>query len=149
MDQKVRIVAFTLDEHRYGLLLETVEHVTRMVEFVPLPSAPAVILGVVNFRGRIVPVLNLRLRFGLPGKHIALSDVLIVAKTPRRHVALAVDAVSGARESPLEDLIAAQDIVPGTRHVAGVLRLPDGMILIQDLDTVLSLDEEQVLDEFI
>jgi purine-binding chemotaxis protein CheW len=72
---------FTLDAGRYALSLEVVERVVPALELTPLPTAPDIVQGVFNLHGRIVPVMNLRRRFGLPERAIELSDHLIVAQT--------------------------------------------------------------------
>ncbi|HUF80182.1 MAG TPA: chemotaxis protein CheW [Burkholderiales bacterium] len=141
-----RVVVFTLGDRRYGLPLPAVERVVRMVDVTPLPQAPAIVLGVVNVRGRVIPVLNLRRRFRLPERGFALADQLIIARTARRAVALAVDAVGGVLEYSARQAVAARDIVPGVQYTEGVVKLADGMVLIHDLDRFLSLEEEAALD---
>lgn len=118
-----------------------------MVEITPLPKAPEIVLGIVNFHGRIVPAINLRSRFSLPDRPVSLTDQLIIARTPRRAVALVVDAVEGVVECPDHQIVAAETIVPAAGHVAGVMKLSDGLVLIHDLARCLSLDEERQLDE--
>ncbi len=147
MHSATRLVVFGLEERRYGLPLELVERVVRIVEITPLPKAPDIVLGVVNVQGRVIAVANVRKRFGLSERELRLSDQLIIARTPRRPVALVVDAVSAVVEYAEGQAAAAQAIVPGTDYIAGVVKLADGMVLIQDLGRFLSLDEERHLDE--
>jgi purine-binding chemotaxis protein CheW len=140
-----RLVVFTLEEHRYALSLSVVERAVRMVEISPLPQAPAIVLGVINLGGRIVPVLNVRKRFRLPERAPGLADQLLIARTPARSVALAVDAVDGVVQHHPDEVIAPPAIVPGLEYLAGVAKLDDGMLFIHDLDRFLSLEEEQAL----
>ena len=144
-----RVVVFTLDDRRYGIALSAVERVVRMVDVTPLPQAPAIVLGVVNLRGRVIPVLDLRRRFRLPERSIALADQLVIARTARRAVALAVDAATGVIEYAERQAVAARDIVPGVDYTEGVVKLADGLLLIHDLDKFLSLEEETALDRAI
>ena len=143
----IRLVVFELEQRRYALSLETVERVIRIVAVTPLPKAPEIVLGAINLQGRLIAVMNVRARFRLPDRSLALSDQLIIARTRNRPVALLVDAVAGVFEYPESQVVAAQALVPGTDYVAGVVRLSDGMLLIHDPDRFLSLDEEQRLDE--
>ena len=147
ISRSARLVVFTLDDCRYGLPLELVERVVRIVEITPLPKAPDIVLGVVNVQGRVIAVADLRKRFRLNEREPLLSDQLIIARTPRRPVALVVDAVSAVAEYAEGQAAAAQAIVPGTDYIAGVVKLADGMVLIQDLGRLLSLDEERELDD--
>lgn len=144
-----RLVVFRLDDGRYGLRLETVERVIRLVEITRLPKAPDIVLGVINVHGRIVPVVDLRGRFGLPERSPELTDQLVIARMPRRSSALLVDAVDGIFEYFETEAVEATAIVPGTRYLAGVAKLADGMVLIQDLAALLALEEERQLDKAI
>ncbi len=141
------LVVFTLDAQRYALPLAAVERVVRVVAIAPLPKAPEIVLGVVNLRGQIIPVVNLRRRFRLPECEIRLSDQCLIAHTAKRTVALVVDEVSGVLEPTDQAVAAAEQILPDLAYVVGVVKLADGMVLIHDLDSFLSLEEEQVLDE--
>ena len=143
----IQLVELNLDDQRYALRLSTVERVIRAIEITPLPKAPEIVLGIVNIGGRIVPVVNVRKRFRLPEKEIELGDHLILGQTGRRPVALVVDEVSSVVERPEGEVIAAQEILPGLEYVQGVAKLEDGLLLIHDLNTFLSLEEEGTLDK--
>ena len=149
MNKSSYYVVFILDEQRYALYLSAIERVVSMVEVTPLPKAPEIVLGVINVQGRVLPVVNIRKRFRLPERDIDLSDRMIIARTARRPVALVVDAVSGVVERSEHDVRVAEQILPGMEYIEGVLVLEDGLILIHDLETFLSLDEEKALDEAI
>lgn len=144
-----QVVVFTLDDRRYGLPLPAVERVLRMVDVTPLPKAPQIVLGVVNVQGRVIPVVDMRRRFRLPARDFALTDQLVIARTARRPVALAADAVTGVLEYSAQEAAGAPDIVPGIEYVEGVVKLPDGLVLIHDLDRFLSLEEEAALGQAI
>jgi purine-binding chemotaxis protein CheW len=137
---------FSLDDQRYGLAVSAVNRVLPAVEITPLPQAPAIVLGVVNVAGRIVPVVNLRSRFRIPEREMDLSDRLVLARTRRREVALVADAVHGVMEAPRGEVVPVGEILAGAGYVEGVLKMPDGLVLIHDLDTFLSMEEEACLD---
>jgi purine-binding chemotaxis protein CheW len=104
-----QLVVFTMDEQRYALQLAAVERVVRMVEVTLLPQAPQIVLGVINAQGRIIPVVDIRRRFRLPARDIRLSDHLLIARTARRTVALALDAVTGIVEGSAQAVITAEE----------------------------------------
>ena len=143
---KVLLVTFELEGQRYALHLSAVKLVVRAVEITPLPRAPDCVAGVINFQGQVVPVFNLRRRFHLPERELQLDDHIILARTVRRLVALVVDVAGGVLACADGEVLPAQAVVPGTEYVAGVVKHPDGLILIHDLDSFLSLDEEQTLE---
>lgn len=146
METPHQLVVFTLGDQRYGLPLASVERATRIVEITPLPDAPAIVLGVINVHGRLVAVVNLRRRFRLPERELALSDQIVVARTKPRSVAVVADAVIGVFAYAEQQVAAAVDILPGIDYLEGVVKLDDGLILIHDLEKFLSLDEARALD---
>ena len=140
------LVLFRLDEQHYALHLPAVERVVRTVEITPLPKAPEIVLGVINAHGQVIPVVNVRKRFRLPEREVDLDDHIMIARTSKRLLALPVDSVEGVIEYPEEQVVVSEKIVPGMEYVEGVLKLPDGLILIHNLEKFLSLKEEKALD---
>ncbi|MEW6127407.1 MAG: chemotaxis protein CheW [Acidobacteriota bacterium] len=141
------LVVFKLDESDFGIDLAVVEGAIRAVSVTPLPKAPEIVSGVINARGRIIPVVNLRKRFRLPEREPEIEDRLLIVHTATRAFAFVVDAVSGVLEITEPPLITADTILPDLEYLQGVLKLKDGLILIHDLNRFLSLEEEQVLNE--
>ncbi|MBI5643253.1 MAG: purine-binding chemotaxis protein CheW [Deltaproteobacteria bacterium] len=147
MNAPKQFLLFSLDNLRFALPLPNVERVVPAIEVTTLPNAPLIVLGIVNIRGRIIPVVDIRCRFSLPSKDIMLSDQLIIAATSKRPVCIVADEVYGVIECGDEDIIAPAEILPGMEHVKGVIKLKDGITLIHDIDGFLSLDEEKALDD--
>lgn len=140
-------VTFTLDGHWYALDISAVQYVVHAVEITPLPRAPDSVAGIINVRGRVVPVFDPRRRFHLPERELRLDDHIILARTTRRCVALVVDAVGGVVKYTADDTVPVAAILPGTECVAGVVKRPDGLILIHDLERFLSVDETAQLEK--
>ncbi len=139
------ILVFLVSGQRYALPLPSVQEVQRAVAVTPLPKAPAVIEGVINLRGAVVPVLDLRARFKLPASPVSPSDQLIIASAGGRVVAVRVDQVldlARLEAGALETLVRT---VPKAEYVAGVAKLPDGLVLIHDLETFLTRAEAETL----
>ncbi len=149
MAAALQLVVFTLDEQRYGLQLAAVERVVRMVEVTPLPQAPQIVLGVINAQGSIIPVVDVRKRLRLPAREPHPSDHLLIARTAKRGVALVVDAVSEVVTLSSQHMVSGETILAQLAYVTGVVKRPDGLILIHDFDRFLSLDEEQALHDAI
>lgn len=141
------IVLFSLDELRFALYLSAVERIVRTVEITPLPKAPEIVMGVVNFHGEIIPVINIRKRFNLPAREIELDDQLIIARTSKRLVGLLVDSVSGVHELEHHQLTATEGAFPYADYLSGIASIDNDIVLIHDLEKFLSLDEQQVMDE--
>ncbi len=142
-----QLVNFRLDDRRYALSLTTVERVVRSAELTPLPGSPEIILGVLNVHGNLMPAVRIRQRFNLPSRPPSINDHFVIARTSRRAVILPVDAALGVLEYPEDRIVDSAAVAPRLEYVSGILKLEDGLILIHDLDTFLSFDEEEVLDK--
>jgi purine-binding chemotaxis protein CheW len=132
VDQREReILVFEVDGRRFGLPAAEVRELLRAVAIVPLPLAGPAVEGVVNLRGRVVPVLDLRARLGLPARAVAPSDHLIVAQSEGRLVALRVDRAL--------DLVRldAGPCAEGEAEGPRVARLADGLAPLLDLRALL------------
>ena len=140
------LVVFSLDDQRYALALTCVQRCIRVVAVTPLPKAPAIVLGIIDLGGVVIPVINMRMRFNHPPRDVRLSDHLIVATTGKRTVALLVDETSGVIDGSPEEVVPAGEILPGLELVDGAVKLEDGLILIHDLGRLLSLEEDTAID---
>jgi purine-binding chemotaxis protein CheW len=140
------LVVCRLAAGRFALVADAVDEIARAVLITPLPSAPAVVEGIVNHRGRLVPVLDLRQRFRLPAVPLHAAEHLVLARAGARPVAMRVDHVEEILA--IDDALIAGlgDVVPEERQVAGVARLPDGLLVIHDLERFLSSEEALALD---
>jgi purine-binding chemotaxis protein CheW len=148
----VDILLFELEGQRYGLPAERVREVVRMVAIAPLPRAPRAIEGVVNVRGEIVPVYDLRARFDLPPRAPDPAEHLIVLTAGAGPVAIRVDFAESLESVPDKDVSPASSLatsvggVSTARHVSGVAAMADGVLVIYDLDDFLSTEESAALD---
>lgn len=140
------LLAFRLDQHAFALPLAQAERALQAVAVTPLPQAPAIVRGIVNIGGSIVPIIDLRRRFGLPDRDIELADQMLLARSAGRTLAMIVDTVLGVISCDEKDFLPIERIVAGTAYLRGIAKSPGGMILIHDLDSFLSLAEGQALD---
>ncbi len=147
MNSLNQLIVFSIDEQRYALPLSIVERVIRAVEITLLPKAPDMVIGIVNVQGRIIPVVNIRRRFGLREREIDLNDQLVIAYTSKRSIAFVADSVSGVIGIPEKEVVAAEEILPGMGYVKGIVKEDDGMIHILDIDSILSSGEIKSLND--
>jgi len=141
----MHLLLFTLDSRRFALPLDRVREIVHAVEITPLAGAPGVVEGVVDVRGAVAPVLDVRARFRLPARPVRLSDHLVLAEGAGRLVALRVDRAVGMEEVPPEAMTMPGANDPAMAHLAGVVTLDDGMVLVHDLDAFLSQAEADAL----
>lgn len=146
MDEVVRLLVFRLADQRFALPVTAVERVVRAAEVTPLPGAPPIVLGAISVEGRVLPVVDVRRRVGLPGRDITPGDWFLLAHTARRTMILVVDESDGVVERTAADILPSARIAPGLELFPGVIELDDGLVLIKDLERFLSLDEEREID---
>jgi len=126
------ILVFEVAGRRYGLPASEVRELLRAVAIVPLPLAGPAVEGVINLRGRIVPVIDLRARLGLPARAVAPSDHMIVLQWEGRPLALRVDrAIELIR-------IDANQGTTGESDEPEVVRLANGLAPLLDLKSMLA-----------
>lgn len=141
-----QLVVFTLDEQGYALPLETVVRVIHAVEITNLPKAPHIISGIINVKGQIIPVVDIRKRFGLTPRELIPDDQLIIADTGKRLVALLVGQVSGIQNITSRQQVDTKETMPFAEYIKGVVKIENELILIYDLEQFLNLHEEMELE---
>jgi purine-binding chemotaxis protein CheW len=139
------VLLFELDGHRYGLVAADVREITRAALPTRLAQAPSIVEGLINVRGQIAVVLDMRARFQLPLRPMQPSDMFLVCEVKRRLVALRVDTVLTLSKIPRQQLVPAAEASRSTLHVRGVFTLPDGLLFLGDLATFLSDAESESL----
>lgn len=140
-------VVFSLEQQGFALPVDLVEQVVRVVAVTHLPKAPPVVQGIINFHGEIVPVMDIRMRLGFPPRAMGLSDQLIIARTPKRHMAFVADEISGVMEWEKADFVPAQAVVAGVEFLGGVVKMQDGLVLVYDPEAFFLPEETELLDQ--
>jgi purine-binding chemotaxis protein CheW len=129
-----RLVVLRLGDREYGLATEVVVQVLRMVAVRPVPESPPWIAGVVNVRGRTTPMVDLRMRLGLPARAPDPADHIVVVRTGDRTLGLIVDAVLEVLEVGEGEVEPPADAAGPSGVVAAVARPGDRLILVLDVD---------------
>lgn len=142
----VQLLSFILGELRIGLPVTCVREVARAVAIAALPKAPPIIEGVINVRGELAPVLDVRQRFQLPAAPLHPDQHFIVAWAGQRLVALRVDRVTDVITVDESEIEPVSRAAPGAEYARGVAKLADGLLVIHDLETFLALDEGRQVD---
>lgn len=141
-----QLLTFEVGGSRFALPARLLHEVVRAVAIAPLPKAPPIVEGVINVRGTVVPMLDIRQRFGLSPTPVAPEQHLLIAQAGSRVVALRVDRAVDLVSVDEAAIESAARVVPGVEYVAGIAKLPDGLIVIHDLERFLSLEEAGQVD---
>ncbi len=134
-DSQIQVVSFELDGEVFAVDILEVQEITRVREVRPIPEAPIFLEGVINLRGKVIPVMDLRKRLHLPVGETNAETRMIVVKNEGRPVALLVDSVSEVLRLPIETLEAAPAMVCpiDARYIRRVAKQKDRILILLDV----------------
>jgi purine-binding chemotaxis protein CheW len=144
----VKVVSFHLGNEEYGVDIAQVQEIIRMVEITHVPRAPRFMEGVINLRGQLIPIIDLRTRFSMPRIDQTKSTRIIVTEIGNKRVGIVVDSVSEVLNIPLEQVEDAPDMIAGvgTEYIQGVGKVSDRLIILLDLTMVITGEEKAELE---
>lgn len=145
-----QFVIFTIEKQKFALPVAAVSRIVHAVEITPIPNAPVNIIGVINVQGEPVPVFNMRKLFGLPAKELKLKDRIIFVRISNRVISFIANQVLDVTTKTKQKVITADNIFPGLeKTVEGLLFLEDGIILLYNLEKIISLENGKKLDKVV
>ncbi len=144
----IQLVSFRIDNEEYGVDILKVQEINRMLEITKVPNAPDFIEGVVNLRGKIIPVVNLRKRLNMETIEASSTTRIIVVEVLETTVGFIVDEVHEVLRIPTNITEAPPSIVAGTRSefIKSVAKLDDRLLILLDLEKILRLEEIKELE---
>ena len=129
-----------------GLPATAVREIVRAVAITPMPGAPAIVEGVVNVRGQLVPVVDVRRRLALPPRALDPDEFLVVLLDGARTLAIRVDEVDDLVEIDADAVEASVELSPALRGLAGLAARADGVLVIYDPGAFIAQGEAEALD---
>lgn len=141
---EMQLVVFELGDESYGVDISRVQDINRMQEITEIPHAPDSVVGVINLRGRVIPVIDLRQRFGLPIVEHTKATRIVVVRMGENLIGMIVDAVSQVLRisadivEPPSPVLASID----SKYLRGIAKFDDHLVVLLDLDFVLSRHEQ-------
>jgi purine-binding chemotaxis protein CheW len=134
-----QIVVFDLSGETFGADIHSVREIVRMQAITRIPQAPASIEGVINLRGKVNPVMDLRKRFGLDAGEETAESRIVVVDIGDKDVGLIVNAVTEVTRIPADAIEPATSIVSSveSEYISGIAKFEDRMIILLDLNKVL------------
>lgn len=147
-DDDLQIVTFRVGEEDFSVSILKVQEIIRMSAITKVPRSPEFVEGVINLRGNVIPVIDLRKRFGLPEAERNSDTRTIVVDCGGKVVGLIVDSVTEVLRLSKATVEAPPDIVGGvdSDYISGVGKLDDRLVILLDIDKVLSINEKTMLD---
>jgi purine-binding chemotaxis protein CheW len=131
-----QFLTFQLADEEYGVEILRVQEIKGYSRVTPVPNAPPEVKGVMNLRGTVVPIIDLRTRFGLAAAEYTRFTVIIVVTVGPRVVGLVVDAVSDVLDAAPADLVPTPDLGAGadTSFMTGMARAGDRLVTLLNID---------------
>lgn len=141
--EELQLVSFTIGTEEFGVDILKVQEINRMVEITKVPQAPHYIEGVINLRGKIIPIIDLRKRFGLEIKSYDKNTRIVVVDIGGTIMGMIVDAVSEVLRLNSATIEAPPEMVTGvnTDYIKGVAKLEDRLLIFLDLSKVIDVEE--------
>ncbi|MCL5104074.1 MAG: chemotaxis protein CheW [Armatimonadetes bacterium] len=148
-DQSEQLVVFELDGEYYGVDIGAVNTIIRMQEVTNIPRTPSFVEGVINLRGSIIPVIDLRKRFGLSVGETTKSSRIVVMEAGGQMIGMVVDAVAETLRLPIDAIEPPSPIIASvdSDYLRGVGKTENRLVILLDLDKVLTSKEIESLSK--
>ena len=142
-DELLKLVSFNIGSEEFGVDILKVQEINRMVEITKVPQAPHYVEGVINLRGKVIPIVNLRKRFNLELKEYDKNTRIVVVDIGGNIMGMVVDSVSEVLRLPLSTIEPAPEVVTGinSEYIKGVAKLEDHLLIFLDLSKVIDMNE--------
>jgi len=153
MDREGKYLTFSLGDEEYGIGILKVKEIIGMMRITPVPQTPDFVKGVINLRGKVIPVIDLRLRFGMEENGYTERTCIVLVEidgvSGKLHIGVVVDSVSevlNIKGADIEDTPSFGTTL-NTEYILGMAKTGGGVKLLLEIDRVLSSHEIELLDK--
>lgn len=146
-----KVVVFNIGDEEYAAEINQVERILEFEKITRIPDAPEFLKGVINYQGKIIPVIDLKVRFNLPETSIKEESKIIIAKHDEGDVGLIIDGVSQVLDVPSESITPPPDIIAGIvkEYIKAIIKLGKRIVILLDLGRILSFNERKELNKIV
>ena len=140
---ELQLVSFCIGSEEYGVDILQVQEINRMVDITKVPQAPRYVEGVINLRGKVIPIIDLRKRFNLELKEHDKNTRIVVVDIGGNIMGMIVDSVSEVLRLSAETIEPPPELVSGinSEYIKGVAKLEDRLLIFLDLSRVVDVEE--------
>ncbi len=144
-----QLVVFDLNDEAYGVDISAVREIIRMQEITRVPRAPEFIEGVINLRGKVIPVVDLRKRFSMPKIERADEHRIVVVDVDGQDIGMVVDAVTEVSRIPSSSIESPSSVITtdDSEYLTGIVKTDDKLIILLDIAKVITDSEATALTE--
>jgi purine-binding chemotaxis protein CheW len=141
--QSLQMINFTVGGDEYAVEIQKVREVINFREITQLPKAPGFVKGIINLRGEVIPVIDLREKFGLAHEQYSALTNVVIAEIGRKAVGVVVDEVRHVIRVPADEVAPSPPFIGGlsSRYVSGVAKLGERLIVVLDMEKILTAEE--------
>lgn len=146
-DEILQLVSFSLGNEEFAVDINKIQEINRMMDITKVPKAPEFAEGVINLRGKVIPVMDTRKKLGLPVTEKTKNTRIVVVDVDGMVIGLVVDSVSEVLRLPSSTIEPAPPLVAGidAEYISGVGKLEDRLLILIDLNRILSDGEKERL----
>ena len=147
--QDLQAVVFMLNKAYYGVPILQVQEIVKMTEITELPNTPDFVQGIVNLRGKIIPIIDMRKRFGLPEETIDENWKILILKAEDVLFGVMVDQISEVEKVPATLIEKPPKIVAGVngKFINGIAKTENRLLILLDIAKILSDEEKELLQD--
>lgn len=148
-NELIQLVSFTLSNEEYGVEVLSVREIIRLPDITKMPNTPYFVEGIINLRGKVIPIINLRKRFGLPEIAHSSRTRIMVMDVAGGLVGLVVDAVSEVIRISSEEVQPPPPLISGNvsqDFISGVFNHTDHLLIVMDVGRIFSPEEQTLLE---
>ena len=144
----IQLVSFFIGSEEFGVDILYVQEINRMSQVTKVPNSPDFVDGVINLRGRVIPVIDLRLRLGMPKKEPDKNTRIIVMEVSGKTVGFIVDSVNEVLRISKDVTESPPELAMGinSEYIKAVGKLEDRLLILIDLEKILSQEENVQLE---
>lgn len=145
----LQLVSFMIGNEEFGVDILKVQEINRLQQVTKVPNAPDYVDGVINLRGRVIPVIDLRTRIGIARKEHDKNTRVVVVDLEGKTVGFVVDAVSEVLRIPKSITEPPPPLVSGINsdYITAVGKLEDRLLILLDLEKILSIEDKTAIEE--
>ncbi|NVN99606.1 MAG: chemotaxis protein CheW [Geobacteraceae bacterium] len=141
--REIQVACFSLKDDLYAVDIMRIKEIIRPQKLTPLPQAPPFVDGIINLRGAVIPVVDLRKRFNMEARDVSASTRLLIVKLSAQTMGLVVDDVTEVITVPVKDIKPPPALSEGAviNKLLGVCLAGENMVMLLDIDRLLTMNE--------
>jgi purine-binding chemotaxis protein CheW len=143
LGSSIQIVCFKIGKEEYGLEILKVQEILKLPKITKLPKSYNYIMGVIDLRGKVIPIIDLSKKFGIKSDAASEKSRTIVVDIDGKRVGLAIDSVSHVVKIASNDIEPPPPVVKGIsgKYIVGIAKMQDGFVVILDINQIFSKEE--------